>query len=479
MASLAERRQSAEDLNRRREDPYYSVLAWLAPLIRRMTAHRIIGFTSCNTIGWGEAMLAWFRDLTPKERSTMFACFGGWSLDAFDVQMYSFVIPTVIAVWGISKGEAGLIGTVTLLISSFGGWFSGTLADRYGRVKMLQITILWYSVFTFLCAFAQNFEQLFILRAMHGFGFGGEWAAGAVLMGEVIRDKYRGRGVGIVQTGWAVGWGSSALVYTAVYWLLPETLAWRVLFGIGLVPAVFVFWIRRHIDESEIYHRQRRESAPVGVTHLFSAFRGAHVWTTVKVSLMVAGAQGGGYALGIWMPAYLRTVRHLSATSTGGFLLVQIFGALCGFLLGTYLSDAIGRRWTFILSAILSFVMVVVYMFVPLNNEALLFMGIPLYVVLLMKFPPMGPFMTELFPTEVRGTAQGFCYNAGRAIGSFFPTMVGYLSTDLGLGASIGILSASAFGLMIVMLLLLPETRGRNLAELDGGTAAIVSAEPT
>jgi hypothetical protein len=127
----------------------------------------------------GSVMLAWFGDLNAKERRTMGACFGGWALDAFDVQMYSFVIPTLIALWGLSRGEAGLIGTVTLLISSLGGWFSGTLADRFGRVRMLQITILWYSVFTFLCAFAQNFEQLFVLRALHGFGFGGEWAAGA------------------------------------------------------------------------------------------------------------------------------------------------------------------------------------------------------------------------------------------------------------------------------------------------------------
>src|ERR1700732_3769827 len=118
-------------------------------------------------------MLAWFGELSAKERRTMGACFGGWALDAFDVQMYSFVIPTVIALWDLSRGEAGLIGTVTLLISSLGGWFSGTLADRFGRVRMLQITILWYSVFTFLCAFAQNFEQLFVLRALHGLGFGG------------------------------------------------------------------------------------------------------------------------------------------------------------------------------------------------------------------------------------------------------------------------------------------------------------------
>jgi predicted MFS family arabinose efflux permease len=88
-------------------------------------------------------------------------------------------------------------------------------------------------------------------------------------------------------------------VYTAVYWLLPEALAWRVLFAIGLFPAVFVFWIRRHIEEPEIYQTQRRDNPPVGFSHLFSAFRGPHLWTTVKVSLMVAGAQGGGYAVGI------------------------------------------------------------------------------------------------------------------------------------------------------------------------------------
>ncbi|HZT89402.1 MAG TPA: MFS transporter [Stellaceae bacterium] len=411
-------------------------------------------------------MLAWYKDLTAKERRTMAGCFGGWTLDAFDVQMYSFVIPTVIALWGLGRGEAGLIGTVTLLISSLGGWFSGTLADRFGRVRMLQITILWYSVFTFLCAFAQNFEQLFILRALHGLGFGGEWAAGAVLMGEVIRDKYRGRGVGIVQTGWAVGWGLSALVYIGAYYMFPEWLAWRVLFGIGLLPAVFVFWIRRHIDEPDIF-RQHRETRPaVGLSHLFSAFRPPHLWTTVKVSLMVAGAQGSGYALSIWMPTYLRTVRGLSATNTGWFLLVQILGALLGFLLGTYLSDAIGRKQTFMWSAILSFVFVLAYMFVPMGNTALLFAGLPLFIVYLMKFPPMGPFMTELFPTGVRGNAQGFCYNAGRALGSVFPTGVGYLSQVLPLGATIAIFSAVASGVMVVLLLLLPETRGRSLADI-------------
>jgi MFS family permease len=426
-------------------------------------------------------MLAWFGELDAKERRAMAACFGGWSLDAFDVQMYSFVIPTVIALWSLSRGEAGLIGTVTLLISSFGGWFSGALADRYGRVRMLQITILWYSIFTFLCAFAQNFEQLFLLRALHGFGFGGEWAAGAVLMGEVIRDKYRGRAVGLVQTGWAVGWGASALVYTVLYALLPEAIAWRVLFAIGLLPAIFVIWIRRHMDEPQIFRDTQGERPARGVLHVLSAFRGRHLWTTLKIALMVSGAQGGGYAVGIWMPAYLRSVRHLSAPSTGGFLLVQIFGALIGFLLGAYLSDAIGRKWTFLLSAIASLIMVPLFMFAPIDNTALLWLGIPLNIALLMKFPPMGPFMTELYPTAVRGTGQGFCYNAGRAIGAIFPTLVGYLSQRLSLGAAIALFSIFAYGLMIVMLILLPETRGRSLESIESelGAASAPAAQRT
>ena len=137
-------------------------------------------------------MLQWLKDLNPTERRTMAACFGGWSLDALDVQIFSFVIPTLLVQWGITTGQAGALATVTLMVSALGGWLGGAASDRFGRVRMLQVTILWYAFFTFLCGFAQDFNQLFILKAAQGLGFGGEWAAGAVLMGEVIRDKYRG-----------------------------------------------------------------------------------------------------------------------------------------------------------------------------------------------------------------------------------------------------------------------------------------------
>src|ERR1700675_1990991 len=408
-------------------------------------------------------MLAWFRDLTAKERRTMLACFGGWSLDAFDVQMYSFVIPTIIGVWGLSRGEAGLIGTVTLLISSVGGWFSGTLADRFGRVKMLQITILWYSLFTFLCGFAQNFEQLFILRACHGIGFGGEWAAGAVLMGEVIRDKYRGRGVGFVQTGAAFGPGLAALTYAGLFALLPEAIAWRALFWVGILPAVLVLWIRRNIVESDAFEVRRAAQPPASAGQLFLIFRRPYCWLTVKTALMVAGAQGGVFAVNFWMPTYLRTVRGLSSTGTGSYVAVQAIGALIGFLIGAYLADAIGRKWTFFISAVSTVVMVIAYLYLPVSNEWLLWLGIPLSMAILMKFSPMGPFMTELYPTALRGTGQGFCYNGGRSIGSFSPTMVGFASQIMPLGQPIVLFACLASGLMIVMLPFLPETRGRSI----------------
>jgi MFS family permease len=409
-------------------------------------------------------MLAWFSDLSPRERRTMGACFGGWSLDALDVQIFSFVIPSLLALWKITAGQAGELATITLLISAFGGWIAGALADRFGRVRVLQVTILWYAVFTFLCGFAQDFTQLFIFRALQGLGFGGEWAAGAVLMGEVVRDKYRGRAVGIVQTGWSIGWGAAALLYTILIATLPEEYAWRALFWIGLAPAVLVFWIRRFVEEPEL---NQRRTAPTSIWHIFSALKPPYLSTTWRVAMMVTGAQGGSYALTIWLPTYLKTVRGISSVGTGSYLMVLILGAFFGFVSGAYLADGIGRKSTFVVSAIGSVVLTIVYLFAPLSNDWILLVGFLLGYVSLIMFSPMGTFMTELYPTAVRGVGQGFCYNAGRGIGALFPALVGFLSGKLGLGQAIAVFSLGAYGVMIIALLLLPETRGRALQSLE------------
>lgn len=395
----------------------------------------------------------------------MLACFGGWTLDAFDVQIFSFVVPTLLSLWHISTGQAGELGTITLLVSAIGGWFGGALADRFGRLRILQITVLWYAVFTFLCGFAQDFNQLFVFRALQGLGFGGEWAAGAVLMGEVIQDRFRGRAVGLVQTGWAIGWGAAAIVYTVLFAFLDPAIAFRVMFWIGILPALLVVWIRRNVKESDL---APQEGAVNPFAHAFAVLRPPYLSTTWRLVLMVIGAQGGSYALSFWLPTYLRTVRHLSTTNTGAYLAVHIIGALCGFLMGSYLSDRIGRKATFFVSVLASIVMVVIYLLLPLSGGALLAIGFPLGFAIYMMFPPMGPFMTELYPSVVRGCGQGFCYNAGRGIGALFPALVGFLVARLGgLGPAIVVFVVLAYGIMVVGLLLLPETRGRPLASLD------------
>ena len=422
-------------------------------------------------------MFRWTGELTRDERRTMAGCFGGWSLDALDVQIYSFVIPTLLATWNISRGEAGMLGTITLIVSSFGGWFAGALSDRYGRVRVLQVTVLWYAVFTFLCGFAQNFEQLFVLRALQGLGFGAEWSAGAVLMGEMIRDKYRGRAVGFVQSGWAVGWCAAALLYTLLFAVLPDVIAWRVMFWIGLTPALLVLWIRRRMAEPEIFNT-RRDSSAGGLARAFIVLRPPYLATTLKVALMVTGAQGGSYALSVWLPTYLKTERGLSSLNTGSYLLIHILGAFIGFIVGAYLADRIGRKRTFIVSAVGSVMCLIVYLAAPISDGWMLVLGAPLGFILYMMFSAMGPFMTELYPTEVRGAGQGFCYNSGRAVGALFPALVGFLSGELGLGSAILLFAVVAYGLMLLALTMLPETRGRSLAAILPGDVSPLRPSP-
>src|ERR1700754_3155397 len=198
------------------------------------------------------SLLAFYRDMSLPERRTFWACSAGWALDGMDFMIYPLVIGTIITLWQVDAGLAGLAGTVTLLSSAIGGWLGGYLADRIGRVRALQLTTLWFSFFSLICAIAQHFDQLLIARAVLGLGFGGEWAAGAVLMGEAIRPQYRGRAVGSVQSGWAIGWGPAVLSPAVLFSVLPPELAWRWMFAIGALPALLVFFLRRYVTEPEI-----------------------------------------------------------------------------------------------------------------------------------------------------------------------------------------------------------------------------------
>src|SRR3954454_4372637 len=257
------------------------------------------------TIG-DASLLAFYRDMNLPERRTFWACASGWALDGMDFQIYPLVIGTIIAMWKVDPGTAGLAGTVTLLASAVGGWLGGYLADRIGRVSTLQLTILWFSFFSLLCAFVQNFDQLLIARALLGLGFGGEWAAGAVLMGEAIRPQYRGRAVGSVQSGWAVGWGLAVLSQAILFSLLEPEIAWRWMFAIGALPALMVFYLRRYVTEPEIAAATHaRQSSTGDRPALGEIFSGSVLKTASVASRMARGCEGVHCGVAFWVPQVL------------------------------------------------------------------------------------------------------------------------------------------------------------------------------
>jgi len=406
----------------------------------------------------------WLAELSPSERSTMVATFGGWALDGMDVMIYSFVIPSIMAAWGLSKGRAGLIGTAALLISAVGGWLAGLLADRYGRARILQLTIIWFAVCTFLCGFTNNFTQLLIARGLQGLGFGGEWAVGSVLMGEVIRAEHRGKAVGTVQGGWAIGWGLAAIAYTILFRLLPEAVAWRALFWIGILPALLVFYIRRRVPEPQLFTDTRKRLQAAGSrANFLEVFSPDVIEVTVLTALLALGAQGGYYAIFTWLPTFLKTQRQLSVLNTGAYLFVVIVGSFVGYMVSAYLADHLGRKKTLFLFAVFSFVTVISYTYLPIANPVMLVLGFPLGFFSSGVFSPIGAFFTELFPSRLRGSGQGFSYNFGRGAGALFPTLVGFLSERFSLGLVIAIFAAGAYLLMILGTALLPETRGKEL----------------
>lgn len=409
---------------------------------------------------------SWLTTLDRNEKRTLAASFSGYAVDAFDYYTLPLVTPILLAMWGMSKTEVGFIGTATLVASALGGWLAGILADRYGRVRILQLTILVFAIFTFACGLAQTPEQLLIARTLQGLGFGGEWAVGSVLIAEMIRPAYRGKAVGLVQSSWAVGWGAAVLVSMALFSFLPPEISWRVMFLLGLLPAVLIVFIRRSIRDPEIYVQTRAAIARGERSGNFLAiFKPGILGTTVLASLLFTGMQGGYYAIGVWLPTFLKNERHLTVLGSGGYQFMFIAGAFLGYLCGAYLSDRLGRRLAFILFAIGAGTLVYAYTLLPITDAMMLMLGFPLGFFMSGIFSGAGAFLAELFPNELRGSGQGFCYNFGRGIGATFPALVGVLSDrmQLSLGTSIGVCAAVAYAMVVVVALCLPETRGRDL----------------
>ena len=419
-------------------------------------------------------MFAWYRRSTQLEQRTFWGCFAGWALDALDVQMFTLAIPAIIAAYGIDKTQAGAISSVTLISSALGGWIAGAASDRLGRVRTLQLTILWFAGFTCLCAFAQTFPQLLVLKALQGFGFGGEWAAGAVLMAETIRSESRGKAMGAVQSAWAIGWGGSVILYTVMFSWLPADTAWRAMFVVGLLPALLVLWLRRSLKEPVRPSPAHAPAASSGWSQVAQVFRPDVLRVTLLGALLGTGAHGGYYAIMTWLPTFLSKERHLSVLNTGGYLAVVIVAFWCGCIASSYLLDRIGRRRNIALFALCCIVTVLAYVMLPLTNAEMLVLGFPLGFFAAGIPASLGALFNELYPADIRGTGVGFCYNFGRIASALFPALVGYMSKSMPLGDAIGIDAAIAYGVAMLTVMLLPETRGRALlpagSSIDPGT---------
>lgn len=413
-------------------------------------------------------MFGWYRELDRTERRTFWSCFGGWGMDSFDVQLFTFILPALMLSLGFTQEKAGLLGTVSLIASAFGGWAAGALADRFGRAKVLQGCILWYAIATALAATSQSYEQLLFWRAVQGLGFGGEWAAGAVLMGEMIRPQHRGKAVGMVQSAYAVGWFGAAAVSTLVLVALPTEIAWRTVFAIGLLPALLVIYIRRNVPDSPLFKRaaERVERAEVRSRRgLFAIFRTDVVRTTILASLLAAGVQGSSHAIIFWLPTFLVSERGLTTVQAGSYVMVTTAGAFLGYIVSSYLSDWIGRRPNFLFYVVGCLVVDFVYFFVPGSNVLMLVLGVPLGFFSQGIYASLGPYFTELFPTRVRATGQAFAYNFGRVVGATFIGIIGFMAHTLPLNWAMGVLSLGGYSLAVVAVLLLPETRGKELAD--------------
>ena len=288
-------------------------------------------------------------------------------------------------------------------------------------MRALQVTVATFAVATFLCALATAYWQLVVLKALQGLGFGAEWACGAVLMAEIIRPGARGRALGAVQSAWAVGWGAAVLLSAAILTEAPAWLGWRLLFAVGVLPALLILLLRRGIPEP--LRTDGREAAEPFLVTLAAVFRPQVLRSTLVGSLFGVGAHGGYAALTTFLPTFLREVRHLSILGSSVYLGVIIAAFFCGCVASGIISDWLGRRINAACFAVACVVTVLVYIFAPLSNGQMLVLGFPLGFFSAGIPASMAALFSELYPSGIRGTGVGFCYNfgPGRFGGLSFP----------------------------------------------------------
>jgi len=403
------------------------------------------------------------RALTPDQRRAFFAAFLGWMLDGFDYTILTFVLVDIQRSFTVDNFLAGALGTVTLMFRLVGGAAAGTMADRVGRKLPLVLSILWFSLFTLLSGFSTSYGMLFACRALFGIGMGGEWAAGMPLALEHLPTRLRGAAAGILQGAFTWGFILSALTFHFVYPLIhtrPD-FAWRVMFWIGALPAMFVLWIRARVKESPVWLERSRAGVETreGLS-LMRIFRGDLVGTTIHASIVAAGFMVSYQSVVYWYATFLRS-RQLD---TLPYIVTLSVGGIAGSAFWGWVSQGWpGRRGAVTMAALIGIAMAPVYLMS--EDPRLLLLG-----ALLVGFGAHGmwgafpAYLSERFPSAVRGAGAGFCYHAGSLVGSVTPSAIGYL-TVRGMPLPTAMtLAIAVSGLALAGIIWLgPETRDRAL----------------
>lgn len=381
-----------------------------------------------------------------------------------DVMLYAFALGHIREEFGLTAAAAGALASVTLLSSAVGGIGFGLLADRYGRARMLRVAILTYSIFTAMTATAGSVTALIVWRTLVGFGLGGEWSAGSVLVAETWPARHRGKAVGIMQSGWAIGYILAAGLAAVV---IPP-FGWRPLFVLGLLPSLLVLYIRRHVPEPAQWRPASGSSA--GLTASLRQLIGPRLRSRTLVATALATCLMFAYwGLFTWVPAFLASPVEQGGAGMGvvrssGWIVPMQLGALAGYLSFGFLADRFGRRPVFLAFVLGAAVLVPVYGGAARLPTVLLLLGPLIGFFGHGYFSLFGAMLAELYPTAIRATGQGLCYNLGRAVSALAPYTIGAIADARGLGAALGFTSLF-FLLAGVLIFGLPETRGAELED--------------
>ena len=405
----------------------------------------------------------WLTEATVVQKRALLAASLGWMLDSMDIMLYSMVLSYMMADLGMSKATGGLMASLTLGASAFGGIIFGVLADRIGRARAMMASILIYSFFTAACGFSQTLYQLAFFRIFLGLGMGGEWACGAALVAETWPAQHRGKALGVMQSSWAVGYGLAA----ALVWIVLPWLGWRAVFFAGVLPAFVAFWIFFYVPEPEIWRRSSRQAAgPSPLAGLRTLWRGEyrrHLFVTTAAN---AGTMFAWWGLFTWIPSFLSLPPSqggagLDIGSTSKWVIFMQVGTWLGYVSFGYISDWIGRKWTYAGFIFVAAALVPLYAGTR-DPYHLLLIGPLVGFFGTGYFSGFGAITAEIFPTAVRASAQGITYNLGRGVSAAAPYLIGQLSGGSGLGSAF-LIAAGSFLFAGILALFIPETRDREL----------------